>query len=100
MKRFIRMAGPHAKLYRDDRTGIAWVADGSTGLGYSAHPNIDRTGSVTGMKKLGYWGKNDRTVRSNGFIYNISRLAVDPSVPYEKLAAQECRCSACRERVV
>lgn len=27
------------------------------------HPSIHYTGSVRGMKKLGYWGKNDVCVR-------------------------------------
>ena len=29
------------------------------------------------MKNLGYWGKDDRTVRSHGFIYNIDTFVVD-----------------------
>lgn len=36
------------------------------------HPSIHYTGSVRGMKKLGYWGKNDRCVRCGQFIYNLS----------------------------
>ena len=41
----------HIFLYRDDKSGLAWVEDGSTGLGHSAHPNISATGSVKGMKR-------------------------------------------------
>lgn len=37
------------------------------------HPSIHYTGSVRGMKKLGYWGKNDRCVRCGQWIYNLSR---------------------------
>lgn len=36
------------------------------------HPSIHYTGSVRGMKKIGYWGKNDRCVRCGQFIYNLS----------------------------
>lgn len=37
------------------------------------HPSIHYTGSVRGMKKLGYWGKNDVCVRCGAYIYNLSR---------------------------
>lgn len=36
------------------------------------HPSIHKTGSVLGMKKLGYWGKNDVCVKIGEYIYNIS----------------------------
>ncbi len=36
------------------------------------HPSIHCTGSVRGMKKLGYWGKNDKCVRCGQYIYNLS----------------------------
>lgn len=36
------------------------------------HPSIHCTGSVRGMKKLGYWGKNDIIVRCGQFLYNMS----------------------------
>lgn len=38
----------------------------------AAHPSIHYTGSVRGMKKLGYWGKHDMCVRCGQFIYNLS----------------------------
>jgi hypothetical protein len=38
----------------------------------AAHPSIHCTGSVRGMKKLGYWGKYDEIVRCGQFIYNLS----------------------------
>lgn len=85
------------RVYRDDKTGIAWVENGS-GLRYSCHPNIDVSGSVEGMKSLGYWGKDDIVVRSHGFQYNISRLAVDEGNEFEMLAAQECMCQVCIRR--
>ena len=58
---------PHVNLYRDPKTSIAWVEDGSTGSGHSCHPNIHHTGSVRGMKSLGYWEAKDRVVESHGF---------------------------------
>ena len=36
------------------------------------HPSIHYTGSVRGMKKLGYWGKDDLCVRCGQYIYNLS----------------------------
>lgn len=95
---FVRNVGPCAELHRDRKNGIAWIKDGATGLGYSCHANIDATGSVRGMKKLGYWGKNDRTVRSHGFIYNIDTFVVDEADPYDVLAAEECQCTSCIKR--
>lgn len=37
-----------------------------------AHPSIHYTGSVRGMKRLGFWGKHDRCVRCGQYIYNLS----------------------------
>ena len=51
---------------------------------------IDATGSISGMKKLGYWGQNDRTVKTGGTIYNISRCVVTD--PLDEIARQYCRC--------
>lgn len=96
MKQLIKEIAPYQKLYRDNRNGIAWVEDGSTGLGHSCHPNIDITGSVRGMKQLGYWGKKDRTVRSHGWIYNVDKIVVDDEL--DEIAEAECKCVACAER--
>jgi hypothetical protein len=93
---FVRQLAPYVELHRDERTGIAWVADGTTGCGHTCHPNIDSTGSVRGMKQRGFWGKNDQTVRSHGFIYNISRFICSDG--WDKVAAEECRCFPCRLR--
>lgn len=105
MKKFIREIEPNRILYRDDKTGIAWIEDGYTGCGISIHPNIDASGSVKGMKNLGYWGKEDRTVRSHGFIYNIDHVSfswsMDKDNPYhdlELLVLNECECKGCLER--
>ena len=98
MKQFVREIEKHKNLYRDDTTGIAWIEDGTTGLGISIHANIHSTGSVTGMKNLGYWGKKDRTVRSHGWIYNIDRFVCDKKNELELIVADECRCQACIER--
>ena len=51
-KKLIKEIRSYVKLYRDTNNGIAWIEDGSTGLGISVHPNLDKSGSVTGMKKL------------------------------------------------
>lgn len=89
-KALIKKIGPHAALYRDRKSGIAWVEDGTSGTGHSAHPNIDASGSVAGMKRKGWWGKNDRTVRAHGFIYNIDILHT--SDDYDVIAARACQC--------
>jgi hypothetical protein len=98
MKRLIKSITPYANLYRDDQTGIAWIADGSSGCGFSVHSNIMANGSVRGMKNLGYWGKKDRTVRSHGFIYNIDSFVCDKDCEFEMIVASECRCQGCLER--
>lgn len=36
------------------------------------HPSIHKTGSVRGMKKCGYWGKNDIIIRYGDYWYNFS----------------------------
>ena len=37
-----------------------------------SHPSIHYTGSVRGMKKLGYWRKDAECVRCGQYIYNLS----------------------------
>ena len=36
------------------------------------HPYIHYTGSIRGMKKLGFWKNVDRCVRCGQYIYNLS----------------------------
>ncbi|MCC8014666.1 MAG: hypothetical protein LIO87_05675 [Eubacterium sp.] len=38
----------------------------------AVHPSIHYTGSVKGMKDLGFWGKNDKCVMCSQYIYNLS----------------------------
>lgn len=97
-KQFIKEIEPYKKLYRDNKNGIAWIEDGSTGLGISVHPNIHKTGSVIGMKNLGYWNKSDRIVQSHGWKYNIDRFVCDKKNNLEMIVANECMCQACIER--
>lgn len=97
-KQFIREIKPYAKLYKDTNTGIAWIENGKTGFGHSCHANIGSSGSVRGMKKLGYWGKDDRTVRSHGFIYNIDTFVIDKNDELDLIVAEECTCQGCLER--
>ena len=95
-KKLIKEIRPYVKLYRDTNNGIAWIEDGSTGLGISVHPNLDKSGSVTGMKKLGYWDKSDRIVLSHGWKYNIDRFVCDKKNDLEMIVADECMCQVCR----
>ena len=96
MKKFIREVKNHVFLYRDDKTGIAWIEDGNTGLEHSVHPNIDTTGSVRGMKEQGYWGKDDKIVCSHGWQYDISKFVTDDKL--DNIVANECQCEECKKR--
>lgn len=99
MKKLIRQINEYQALYRDTSNGIAWIEDGSTGTGISIHSSIDSSGSIRGMKKIGYWRKSDRTIRSHGFIYNIDTLSYDKNNALERmLVSAECKCAACIER--
>lgn len=89
-KQLIQQVSEHVTLYRDSRTGIAWVENGSTGGAHSAHANIDRSGSIRGMVRLGYWKESDRKVRCGGAIYNIDTLVTTDD--YDCLAADNCHC--------
>ena len=100
MKQFIRKIDENVNLYRDSNNGIAWIDDGRIGNKISIHSNIDSSGSVLGMKKLGYWVKRDRTIRSHGFIYNIDSFVCDKENELEMIVADECRCQGCLERRV
>ena len=42
------------------------------GIRLNEHPSIHATGSVRGMKKLRFWGKNDRIIRHGQYYYNLS----------------------------
>ncbi len=95
-KTFIKEIEPNIELHKCNRTGIAWIENGRTGSGHSAHPNIDASGSVLGMKKLGYWGKEDITVRTHGYIYNISKCAVTDK--YDQIAMNYCQCGGKHSR--
>lgn len=92
----IKEIAPHKTLYRCSITGIAWVEDGSSGTGHSAHANIHKTGSVQGMKRQKYWKHMDRVERTNNFIYNIDTLIISDEL--DQIAADHCLCRACRER--
>ena len=96
MKQHIRNISEYVDLYRDDRTGIAWIENGKTGGGHTCHPSIDATGSVIGMKQNGGWKQSDRCIKTAGAIHNIDRFVVTDDL--DQIAADECRCQACIER--
>ncbi len=95
-KQLVEQIAPYQALYRDPETGIAWVEDGTCGLGYSCHGNISVTGSVRGMRDRGYWGRKDRVVRSHGWAYNVDTLVI--TSPLDQKAADACQCVGCLER--
>lgn len=98
MRQIIREIEENVTLCRDDKSGLAWIEDGKTGNKVSVHANIDNSGSVSGMKKLGYWKNNAKTVKSCGFIYNIDTFVCNENDKLEKIVAEECLCDGCRER--
>jgi hypothetical protein len=63
----------------------------STGTGHSAHPNIDNSGSVSGMIKLGYWKDTDLICRERGFTYNYSKIVCSDLLDELCLAIEEKR---------
>jgi hypothetical protein len=76
---------PEGKHYRVLETGylcslpiigidVTTIENYTVGISHSAHANIDETGSVEGMKKLGYWHHKDRIVKARGFYYNMSTV--------------------------
>lgn len=90
MRQLIKEIKTCVDLYMDTKTGIAWIENGNTGSRHSCHPNIDKTGSVAGMKKLGYWNKEDKTVKSHGFIYNIDNLVIGDEL--DEIVRHHCQC--------
>ena len=95
-KRLIKNIKEYADLYIDDNTGIAWIENGTTGTENSVHSNIDVTGSIKGMKKLGYWKKDDKIVKSHGSYYNISTLVISDKL--DEIVAEYCKCEECENR--
>lgn len=89
-KILLKQVSEYVALYRDKRTGLAWVENGSTGMSHSAHSNIDVSGSVRGMRSRGYWGKDDRVVRCRGFHHNIDSVVIHDEL--DQLAADHCQC--------
>ncbi len=63
---------------------VVEIHNGSTGNGHSAHPNIDTSGSVKGMKAIGYWGQHDVIASAHGNNYNMSKLVISDDL--DKLA--------------
>jgi len=54
---------------------VVTIENYSCGCRHSAHPNIDKTGSVAGMKKCGFWSKEDITYKQGSVIYNITKIS-------------------------
>lgn len=67
---------------------IITIKNYSVGIRHSAHPNIDKTGSVKGMIKLGYWHKNDVIISQGDFIYNFTKVHCSHPLDYLCLAIE------------
>ncbi len=70
--------------------GVAWIEDGTTGLIHSCHPYIDGSSCLAVMHILKGWGPDDRTVESNGLLFNIDRYVVRDEL--DRIAAGWCIC--------
>lgn len=68
----------------NESNGIVSIENGSTGTGHSCHPNIDVSGSLTGMKQRYKSWREGKIVRSRGFYYNKSSIVI--SDPLDLLA--------------
>jgi hypothetical protein len=95
MRKKIKDVEEYVTLYRDTKSGIAWVDNGKTGQEHSCHASIDISGSVRGMKKQGYWGKADRIIIANGGKYNIDTLVVSDAL--DEIVRQHCQCGGKHE---
>lgn len=73
---------------------VVTIKNYSVGIGHSAHPNIDPSGSVRGIIKLEYWKKTDIIVRQGGFIYNVTKVYCSDILDELCLAIEENRCKA------
>ena len=98
MKTFIKEIKKHANLYTCPRTGLAWIENGTTGTKHTLHANIYDSGSVRGMKQSGYWRKEDRTVKTNGFIYNVDTMCNDDNEEFNFYLKKYCQCPGCSEK--
>lgn len=88
--RFLIDGKEYKILFSNSRPTIVQITDGRSGTIHSAHPSIDATGSVAGMKARGYWRKHDNTIKVFGCIYNHSSLLID--YPLDKLCYHlECK---------
>lgn len=67
-----------------ERNGIVSIENGSVGIGHSCHPNIDVTGSLTGMRQRYQSWREGKIVRAGGFYYNKSSIVI--SDPLDLLA--------------
>lgn len=47
------------------------------------YASIDATGSVRGMKKLGFWKKHDECIRCGRYIYNVNIRIAKRKINYE-----------------
>ena len=88
----------HVTLNRDRKTGLAFIQDGTTGLHHTIHPNIDSTGSVSGMIANGPWEKDDIVLSTPYGHYNLSQKVITDD--YDKIVAQHCLCNVCKARLV
>ena len=60
MKQFIRNIEESVTLFRDDKSGIAWIEDGRTGLGYSYIVDVRKNGEPNNAERKIYTYKEFR----------------------------------------
>lgn len=84
------------KIYRNIKTGIAFVDDTEHGVIWSCHPMLSSDASIQMTRVNGIWKKEASIARNNGFIFNVDEL--DIVNPYNRLMLNYCECRGCRRR--
>lgn len=75
---------------------VCRIKNYSAGIEHCAHPNISVTGSVSGMRKLGYWRKTDIVYRQGSAWYNVSQIVTSHLLDELCLALEDTGCKCLR----
>ena len=59
-----------------EKNGLIIILNSTLGISHSSHPNIEVSGSLSGMIKQGYWNREDEIIEINGFYYNKSLVSI------------------------
>ena len=51
-----------------EKNGLIIILNSTLGISHSSHPNIEVSGSLSGMIKQGYWNREDEIIEINNII--------------------------------